>query len=263
MRLRCLLLTFTSLVSLSSTYNPDEETPLVLPGDTSRLAGPQTPLSLSGSTSRPVLPQVISSYADGYCDCTGANDTGKDGRAYVCRDPRLGPKRLPRRLPLLSLVSDYDRFGNLTPGDFLKKWTANGYYVYPPQNGFQLNTDGAPILGNLTLQVGTKLDRFGSEYGSYVSAADAPYDQRALPPASLDTNAAAPDFPFSYHVYTVTKPLTVLGGPIAPWFGQPGLGAQFYTGYTGNIMTLINQGYIAKVNKTRIAPGPGPERPCG
>ena len=63
-------------------------------------------------------------------------------------------------------MSDYDRFGGETPGNFLKRWTDNnGYYVYPPQNGFQLNDAGQPILGNMTLLNGTKVDRFGSEYG--------------------------------------------------------------------------------------------------
>ena len=63
-------------------------------------------------------------------------------------------------------MSDYDRFGGQTPGNFLKRWTDNdGNYVYPPQNGFQLNEAGQPILGNMTLLNGTKVDRFGSEYG--------------------------------------------------------------------------------------------------
>jgi hypothetical protein len=223
------------------------------------------------------------------CDCTGTNDTGKAGKNYICRDPRLGPKVLPRKFPLLSVVSDYDRFGGLSPGDFLKKWTnAQGYYVYPPKYGFLLNDAGEPILGNTTLPVGSKLDRFGSEYGmftvnagvpklhplkcfdhldlqgtgSYVSAADAPYSQRALPPSNLDTDPSAPDYPYEYHVYTVIKPLDVEGGPIAPWFGQPGLGAQFYTGYTGNIMTLLSEGYIERVNKSAVDVGPGKDR-CG
>ncbi len=100
------------------------------------------------------------------CDCTGTNDTGNQGVKYICHDPRLGPARLPKTFPLLSFVSDYDRFGGQTPGNFLKRWTdANGYYVYPPQNGFQLNVAGQPILGNMTLLNGTKVDRFGSEYG--------------------------------------------------------------------------------------------------
>ena len=100
------------------------------------------------------------------CDCSGTNDTGNSGVSYICHDPRLGPARLPKTFPLLSFVSDYDRFGGETPGEFLKRWTGkDGYYVYPPQNGFQLDTTGNPILGNMTLLEGTKVDRFGSEYG--------------------------------------------------------------------------------------------------
>jgi len=99
--------------------------------------------------------------------------------------------------------------------------------------------------------------------GTYVSAADAPYSQRALPPSNLDTNPDAPDYPYNYHVYKVAKPLEVLGGPIAPWFGQPGLGAQFYTGYTGNILSLLSQGYLERVNKTKIEPGAGRGNVCG
>ena len=100
------------------------------------------------------------------CDCSNTNDTGDSGTSYICHDPRLGPTQLPRTFPLLSFVSDYDRFGGETPGNFLKRWTdKNGYYVYPPQNGFQLNDAGQPILGNMTLLNGTKVDRFGSEYG--------------------------------------------------------------------------------------------------
>lgn len=100
------------------------------------------------------------------CDCTGTNDTGNSGVSYICHDPRLGPAHVPRTFPLLSFVSDYDRFGGETPGAFLKRWTdAEGRYVYPPRNGFQLDGGGEPILGNMTLAAGTKVDRFGSEYG--------------------------------------------------------------------------------------------------
>ena len=187
----------------------------------------------------------------------------------------------------MSFVSDYDRFGGETPGVFLSKWTnPDGSYKYPPQNGFQLTVTGQPILGNMTLLPGTKVDRFGSEYGmlithphqlsfeslakyclsiigSYVSAADAPYSQRALPPSNLDTPVDTPDFPYNYHIYTVIKPLECVGGPIAPWFGQPGLGAQFYVGGTGNILGLVANGYLEKVNKTKIEPGPGRGGDCG
>ena len=100
------------------------------------------------------------------CDCTGTNNTGKPGATYVCRDPRLGPKKLPRKFPLLGLVKSYDRFGGLRPGEYIAKWTdATGRYIYPPMDGFMLDILGAPIMGNMTLPVGTQVDRFGSEYG--------------------------------------------------------------------------------------------------
>lgn len=103
------------------------------------------------------------------CDCSGTQDGGRDGRNYICRDKRLGPKRLPRMIPLSNLVSSYDRFGGLTPGEFLEKWTdATGNYKYPPLNGFQLDTNGNAINGTMLLQTGTLVDRFGSEYGSYL-----------------------------------------------------------------------------------------------
>ena len=99
--------------------------------------------------------------------------------------------------------------------------------------------------------------------GSYVSAADAPYSQRALPPSNLDTPVDTPEYPYNYHIYTVMKPLIVVGGPIAPWFGQPGLGAQFYVGATGNIMSLLANGYLERVNKTKLETGPGKGGDCG
>ena len=81
--------------------------------------------------------------------------------------------------------------------------------------------------------------------GCFISAALAPYSQRALPPSNLDTSPDAPDFPNNYHVYLVLKDLTVTGGPIAPWFGQPGYGTQFFTG-DPNIMQLIDQGFLER-----------------
>ena len=82
--------------------------------------------------------------------------------------------------------------------------------------------------------------------GSFISAAAAPYSQRALPPSNLDTDPSAPEFPYNYRLYRVLRPMEVVGGPIAPWFGQPGLGAQFFTGGIGNIMTLIEEGYLQR-----------------
>lgn len=177
----------------------------------------------------------------GYCEGTNQVDD-----KFVCGDPRLGPKRLPRRMPLSDITHPYKRFGDLCPSAFLAKWTVNGSYAYPPANGFQLNTAGQPIQGNMTMLVGTLLDRFGSEYGSFMSPANAPYTQRALPPSNLDTNPSSPEYPYNYHVYRVAKEFVVLAGPISPWFGQPGAGTQYYT--STNIMGLLAGGFLARVS---------------
>lgn len=56
-----------------------------------------------------------------------------------------------------------DRFGGPSPGDFLAKWryTSNGKWRYPVENGFLLDVYGLPIMGNLSLAVGTTVDRLG------------------------------------------------------------------------------------------------------
>ena len=99
--------------------------------------------------------------------------------------------------------------------------------------------------------------------GKFVSAADAPYSQRALPPNNLDPPPDSSDYPNNYHVYNVIKSFEVEGGPIAPWFGQPGLGAQFYVGATGNILSLIQNGYLERVKMKSLRPGAGKGGDCG
>ena len=70
------------------------------------------------------------------------------------------------------------------------------------------------------LPVGTRLDRYGDEIGSFLSPQGTPYDQRALP-LDTDTN--------SITAYVVIKELPVKSGETASWFGQPGGGKQFMT----------------------------------
>ncbi|KAL9594172.1 MAG: hypothetical protein Q9219_007185 [cf. Caloplaca sp. 3 TL-2023] len=199
------------------------------------------------------------------CECEGTNNTGSAGINYICTDQRLGPAKLPTMFPLLSFISNYNRFGGEEPGAFIKHWWNETIvdWDYPPEGGFQLDLQGKPISGNMTLLPGTLVDRFGPEYGRYISAADAPFAQRALPPSALNTLPDAPQYPYGYHVYNVTKSFNVLGGPIRPWFGQPGLGTQFFTGGAGNVISLINEGFLKRVNMTEIVPGAGGEGQCG
>lgn len=101
------------------------------------------------------------------CDCSGTRNGGPGSESYICGDPRLGPIVLPQMLPLASFITTYDRFGGLTPGEFLAKWTdSSGNYAYPEQNGFQLDEDGDAINGTMVLQPDTLVDRFGSEFGT-------------------------------------------------------------------------------------------------
>ncbi|KAF2463731.1 uncharacterized protein BDR25DRAFT_319755 [Lindgomyces ingoldianus] len=183
--------------------------------------------------------------------CAGTNSSS-DPNLYVCGDPRLGPVVLPTSLPLEGIAgadSTYHRFGGLCPGNFLATYTDNktGQFVYPPFNGFSLSTSGQPIIANMTLTTGTFLDRFGSEFGTFMSPGGAPYAQRALPPTNLNAAPGAA-FPYNYRVYLVERSLTVQAGPITGWFGQQGLGLQFIM--PGTILSLVDQGYLSRVNLT-------------
>ena len=165
------------------------------------------------------------------CDCTGDMvKVDPQQTDSICGDPRLGPIRVPAFLPVISLVSDYDRFGIFSPGEFLQKYWdgASSQWKYPEGDGFNNDNAGKSIRGIMTLYPGTLVDRFGSEKGHFVAGADAPFNQRSLPPSSLNTFDGL--FPANYHVYKVEKPFHVEGGPVAPWFQQPGLGAQFFIG---------------------------------
>ena len=152
---------------------------------------------------QPILSHTVQYKIPAHCypnPCAGItfqNDT------YVCGDPRLGPVQAPRKFPLDNELQTYARFGDLCPAAFLEKWagstSANASYKYPPANGFVVNTAGAPIIGNATLSVGQKVDRFGSEYGKFLAPLGAPYIQRSLPPSNLDTYDG--DHPFNYYVY--------------------------------------------------------------
>lgn len=201
------------------------------------------------------------------CHCEDVDPTEKEANTTsICGNIHLGPIVLPYKLPLLSLVSNYDRFGGYTPAQFLEEWrnysiTDKYEYSYPPENGFLLDNSDPPepIKGEVVLKKGQMLDRFGSEGGEYLGAADAPFDQRSLPPEALNTFDG--EVPYNYHVYTVIKDLLVEAGPIAPWFGQPGLGTQFYVGGTGRIFQLVQGGYLKNEPLKDIIPGPG--RGCG
>jgi hypothetical protein len=77
-----------------------------------------------------------------------------------------------------------------------------------------------PHPQSTTISTGTLIDRFGPEHGRLVFAEGTPFEQRSLPPSHRA---------YPCRVYRVTAPtgLAVLGGPVAPWFGQPGGGVMY------------------------------------
>ncbi|WP_328330402.1 MULTISPECIES: TNT domain-containing protein [unclassified Streptomyces] len=173
-------------------------------------------------------------------------------------DARLGPQWLPSKheKPVGPLLKGYHRTGKLSSGDFLKKYwegpADTGSWKYPPNDGFK-EVNGQVDKEPEKLRTGERLDRFGSEYGSYLAPAGDSYAKRALPPQSLNTRDAA--VPCDYHVYRVARPFWVWQGGIAPWFEQPGNGQQIKLdplflnpgeGQRLNVKWLLDHHYLAQ-----------------
>ena len=178
--------------------------------------------------------------------------------AYYDADSRLGPRLLPRSGPVGRELLGYRRAGRLTDARLLARYyspTANSGapgWIYPPDDGYLVAPDGKPVETVQTLTPGTDIDRFGSEYGSFLAPAGSSYASRSLPPSSLDGNPAAG---CNYHDYRVARPLAVDSGPIAPWFGQPGYGWQYQLNSALvpgaptalNVLWLVEKGYLVPV----------------
>jgi hypothetical protein len=93
------------------------------------------------------------------------------------------------------------------------KWIDDKAQIkWPPDNGCA----AAPV--SQTLAVGTLIDRFGSEGGSFFSPKGESFDARAVPYVCSK---------MVYTVYRVDKPLHVMGCKAAPWFDEPGGAEQF------------------------------------
>ncbi|WP_324784610.1 TNT domain-containing protein [Streptomyces sp. H51] len=154
---------------------------------------------------------------------------------FVCNDWRFGPAKLPTKGILGRILAGYNRFGNLTPVEFLNKWwdpsadLGQGDWKYSllPDDGFDHNAQGTPLAEEYTLRVGQLVDRFGNEFGKFLSPAGDAYGRRSIPPSALNTQD--PRHPYDYAMYRVKKPTLVCAGPAAPGFEQPGQGTQYVT----------------------------------
>lgn len=128
-------------------------------------------LSLLGLSVASVLPQEAIISNNLYCDCNGphikTNVSAYDD--YICGDKRLGPKVLPKKLPLGTYVASYDRFGGQSPNDFLADWwDEREGWKYPKNNGFLLDAYGKPIKANFLVTKGMIVDRFGHAGGKHI-----------------------------------------------------------------------------------------------
>jgi hypothetical protein len=174
---------------------------------------------------------------------------------YLDSDYRLGPETTPNRGAVASELAGYRRFGGLTSKQFIGRYwdPSTGSWKYPPDNGFLL-IGGKPLEFRLTLEPGESLDRFGSLYGGFLAPTGTLYYARSIPPSNLDDS---PGFTCNYHTYRVLKAFKVEAGPVAPAFGQPGLGLQYQLlssllpgdPSTANVRWLVDHGYLAASNR--------------
>jgi hypothetical protein len=158
---------------------------------------------------------------------------------------KLGPESLPTEGRVGQLVQGYRPTGDLAPDEFLRRHVdpdargGRGGWRYPPDDGF-----AGPRV-DFTPQPGDIVDRFGSSTGRYTSPVGTPFDQRSLPPDSL--NPAAPNF--GYHQYRVERWDAGAGrveiGEVAPAFEQPGGGWQHH--FERSIQELLDEGYLTEV----------------
>jgi Tuberculosis necrotizing toxin len=98
---------------------------------------------------------------------------------------------------------------------------------YPANNGFL----GA--AERTFLMPGEQISRYGSGAGKFFSPTGTPLPMRALPPGA---NTGI------FNTYKVLKPFEVQSGKIAPAFGQPGMGTQYLSPVSADV--LIERGII-------------------
>jgi hypothetical protein len=171
-------------------------------------------------------------------------------------DARLGPKRLPNAGPLATVLQGYDRLAGMTARGYLRTYydAAGKTWRYPPQGGYQLTPEGQPVKMQLSLFAGQRIDRFGSEFGGYLSPEGTPYEARGIPPQSLDSKTAPASC--NYTRYRVLQTIPVYSGPIAPALGQPGFGLQYVLDaaiFPGNpaglnVGYLVTNGFLVRVS---------------
>ena len=105
-----------------------------------------------------------------------------------------------------------------------------GAINWPENNGF------ADIPMDEVLQPGARIDRYGSDYGSFTSPEGTPYEMRAVAPGTDQR---------PYSVFEVVEPINVKSGSIASWFDEPGGGIQYLLPDT--VDELLDAGILRRI----------------
>ena len=105
-----------------------------------------------------------------------------------------------------------------------------GSINWPENDGF----GSVPI--DEVLQPGMRIDRYGSDFGSFTSPEGIPYKMRSVAPGT-DLKP--------YSVFEVVEPINVKAGQIAPWFDEPGGGIQYLLPDT--VDELLDLGILRRI----------------
>lgn len=107
---------------------------------------------------------------------------------------------------------------------------ASGDINWPENDGFY----GSSF--DYTLKPYTVIDRYGSDYGTFVALVGHPYSDYSLAPGSKYKN---------YSVFIVRKPIQGKAGAVYPWFDEPGGATQIVL--PSPVKDLIADGSLERV----------------
>lgn len=144
-----------------------------------------------------------------------------------------------------ALLEDTDRYGGLGEAAWIERFVVpedadagQGLrrLVWPAQeefpDGFASATDRLPTR----FEPGTVVDSFGPTFTRILYDVNTPFSARSLP---IDYAASG------YRQWRILKETAVWSGPVAPWFGQRGGGAQHFT--LMPVADLVGSGFIEEV----------------
>ena len=102
---------------------------------------------------------------------------------------------------------------------------------WPPNNG---EVDGTKAI--ICLPIGTVIDRYGLDTGSYTSPIGVSYEERSLAPGTEK---------YPYSQFEICKPINVEQSVVFPWFDEPGGGIQYRM--PSSIKDLLDRGIIRRI----------------